>query len=242
MLAAVLASNEDAVVSHRTAAELHGVYDRSPAVFDVTSPGQSGREVHSVRWHRTRRLDPSEVTIRERVPTTTVSRTLVDLAGMLGERSLRDVVEAAAVRRVLDIVEINRILARGRRRGASILRELLLPWQGAGSPVLRSPLEAWLLRALVEAGLPRPECNVLLEVEGERFEIDLLWRRQRLAIETDGEEAHGTPVAFQRDRRRDQMLVAAGYRTARVTWRQMRTERGAVTRRIAGMLGESRTP
>jgi hypothetical protein len=101
---------------------------------------------------------------------------------------------------------------------------------------IRSKLEGWLLRAVIEAGLPQPECNALLEAGGELFEIDLLWRAQRLALETDGEEVHGTPVAFQRDRRRDQVLVAAGYRTARVTWLQMEREPTEVLARIARML------
>ncbi|HEY2333588.1 MAG TPA: DUF559 domain-containing protein [Solirubrobacterales bacterium] len=61
-------------------------------------------------------------------------------------------------------------------------------------------------------------------------------REQRLAIETDGEQTLGTRAAFQRDRWRDQILVAAGYRTARVTWKQVRGEPTAVVNRIARML------
>ena len=64
----------------------------------------------------------------------------------------------------------------------------------------------------------------------------MLWEEQRLAIETDGEETHGTPVAFHRDRWRDQVLIAAGYRTARVTWDQVRDEPNAVVNRISRML------
>ena len=64
----------------------------------------------------------------------------------------------------------------------------------------------------------------------------MLWERQKLAIETDGEETHGTPAAFQRDRLRDQLLLAAGYRTARITWLQVRDEPTAVVSRIARML------
>jgi len=84
--------------------------------------------------------------------------------------------------------------------------------------------------------LPRPGCNVRLQIDGHWLEVDLLWEEQRLAIETDGEETHGTRAAFQRDRWRDQLLVAAGYRTARVTWEQVRDEPSAVINRIARML------
>jgi very-short-patch-repair endonuclease len=103
-------------------------------------------------------------------------------------------------------------------------------------PVLRSRLEARLLPLLIEEGLPIPHSNAKLRIEGQRIEADLLWEEQRLIVETDGEETHGTPMAFQRDRKRDQILVAAGYRTARVTWDQVRDEPTAVVDRITRML------
>jgi very-short-patch-repair endonuclease len=51
-------------------------------------------------------------------------------------------------------------------------------------------------------------------------------------VETDGRETHETSPAFQDDRRRDQILVAAGYRVMRVTWHQIHGERDAVLGRI----------
>ena len=238
MLGAVLACGDGTVVSHRTAAELLGLYDRVPVVIDVIAAGQSGRRLQGIRWHRTRVLEPSETTVHDGIPCTTHSRTLVDLAGILGKKSLRRAVEAAAVLRQLDVHAVDRILARGPRRGAPQLREILKTWriEDEWLPRLRSGLEAWLLSAVVEAGLPRPQCNIVLRIDGQRFEVDLLWPEQRLAIETDGEETHGTRVAFNRDRRRDQVLIAAGYRPARVTWRQMKEEPAEVLDRIRRML------
>jgi very-short-patch-repair endonuclease len=75
-----------------------------------------------------------------------------------------------------------------------------------------------------------------MRIEGHRFEVDLLWEEKRLVIEMDGEETHGTRAAFQEDRRRDQVLAAAGYRVARITWRQLEDEPGAVLTRIRRML------
>lgn len=134
--------------------------------------------------------------------------------------------------------EIELILSRSRRRGAPRLRTVLAPWRATAEsrPRLRSRLEARLLPRLIEEGLPAPRTNVKLRVEGQLLEIDLLWEKQRLAIETDGVETHRTSAAFERDRWRDQLLVAAGYRTARVTWAQVRDEPKAVVNRIARML------
>ena len=44
------------------------------------------------------------------------------------------------------------------------------------------------------------------------------------------------PRAFERDRKRDQILVAAGYRVIRVTWRQLTEEPMAVMVRIGQAL------
>lgn len=221
------------------AAELLGLWDRQLPLVHVIPPNWSGRKIAGIRWHRVRLPPPDEFEFRDGIPCTTISRTIVDMAGWTGWSSMRSLVEQAAVLRLLDVEEIDRILAVGRRRGAPRLRTILAPWRGSGdkpTPKLRSRLEARLLPRLAEEGLPRPRCNVRLEIEGHWLEIDLLWEKQRLAIETDGEETHGTRVAFQRDRWRDQLLVATGYRTARVTWEQVRDEPTAVVSRIARML------
>jgi very-short-patch-repair endonuclease len=204
----------------------------------VIPPDWSGRKIQGIRWHRVRLPLPDEIETRNKIRCTTVSRTIVDLAGESGWVRLRGLVEQAAILPKLDIDEIDLVLARSRRRGAPRLRTILAAWRNTSEPRprLRSRLEAHLLPLLIEEGLPSPRTNVKLKLEGRQLEVDLLWEKQRLVIETDGEETHGTSVAFQRDRWRDQVLVAAGYRTARVTWEQVRDEPNAVVRRISRML------
>jgi very-short-patch-repair endonuclease len=238
MLAAVLACGEGAVLSHGSAAELIGLWDKRLTPIEVIPPNWSGRKIEGIRWHRVRMPTSSEIEERDGIPCTSAARTVVDMAGRSGWASLRRLVEQAAILRLLDLDEIDRVLAQGRRRGAPRLRAVLAPWRSGreSAPKLRSRLEARLLPCLVEEGLPRPRCNVRLKIDEHHLEVDLLWEAQRLAIETDGEETHGTRAAFQRDRWRDQLLTAAGYRTARVTWRQVVDEPQAVVDRIARML------
>jgi len=238
MLAAVRACEEGTILSHGSAAELLGLWDEQLPVMHVIPPDWSGRKIDGIRWHRVRLPLPDEVEVRDVITCTTVSRTIVDMAGESGWSQLRRLVEQAAIMRLLDVEEIDLVLSRGRRRGAPRLRTILAPWRETREkhPVVRSRLEARLLPRLIEEGLPAPRTNVKLRVDGHPFEIDLLWEEQRLAIETDGEETHGTRAAFQRDRKRDQILVAAGYRTSRVTWAQVRDEPIAVVNRIARML------
>jgi very-short-patch-repair endonuclease len=238
MLAGVLACEGGTVLSHGSAAELLGLWDKRLPVVHVIPPDWSGRKIDGICWHRVRLPDADELKVVEGIPCTTVPRTLVDMAGSTGWRSMRSLVEQAAILRQLDVEEIDRILSLGRRRGTPRLRRILVPWRETREerPLVRSRLEARLLPLLIEEGLPAPRSNVKLRVDGHRFEVDLLWDAQRLAIETDGEETHGTRAAFQRDRWRDQLLVAAGYRTSRITWAQVRDEPNAVVNRIARML------
>lgn len=238
MLAALLACGDGAVLSHGSAAELLGLWSKMAVPVDVIVPRRAGRKIQDVRWHRVPAPDSREIEVQAGIPCTTASRTVVDMAARVGQKSLRRLVEQAAVLRLLDVSEVDRILARGRRRGAPQLRAVLSAWrtEEKKTPVLRSLLEARLFPALVEARLPRPQCNVDLTIDGHRLEVDLLWEEQRLVIETDGEETHGTRTAFQHDRWRDQVLMTAGYRVARATWRQLEEEPTAVVARIKRML------
>jgi Protein of unknown function (DUF559) len=237
--AAVLACGEGAVVSHGTAAAFWGLRDQWPALIDVTDGRQAGRKLDGIRCRRCRYPTPEEILVRKEIPFTSPARTMVDSAGMLGISALRRMVERAAVRRLLDLAALDRAMAGARRRrGIPALRAILEDWRTDDGlvPDLRSEFEALVLPRLLATGLPRPVCNKTLEVDGERLMVDFLWQRQRVVVETDGEGTHGTPVAFQRDRRRDQILVAAGYRVTRATWDQMRDEPDAVVQRIARTL------
>jgi len=238
--AAVLACGEGAVVSHGTAAAFHGLWDKFPALIDVTVPVEAGRKIDGIRCRRCRYPEPEEVEVSYGVVVTTVARTLVDLAGMVGMKTLRKTVGRAAMLRKLDLQAVDLAIHNAkRRRGLKALELALIPYRTKDGkvPDVRSDFETLVLPELVDMGLTRPGCNVGLHVEGERFLVDFLWEQARVIVETDGRETHETPTAFQSDRRRDQFLAAAGYRVLRVTWNQIHGEREAVLRRISQALG-----
>jgi hypothetical protein len=237
--AAALACGEGAVISHGTAAAFYDLRDHWPVLIDVTGGRQAGRKLDGIRCRRCRYPAPEEIVLHEGIPFTSPARVLVDSAGMLGISSLRRMVERAAVRRVLDLEGADRAIEQAqRRRGIGALRMILEDWrtEDGSVPDVRSEFEALVLPRLIAMGLPRPVCNKTLVVDGERLMVDFLWERQRVVVETDGEGTHATPVAFQRDRRRDQILAAAGYRVPRATWAQIRDELEAVVQRIARTL------
>ena len=71
------------------------------------------------------------------------------------------------------------------------------------------------------------------------LEVDVLWPAQRLIVEVDGYEFHGPRPAFERDRRRDGRLLAAGYRVLRVTWLELVERPERVLATIVAALGNS---
>lgn len=237
--AALLACGEGAVVSHATAAAFWGLYDEWPRLIDVTVPVEAGRKIDGIRCRRCRYPLEEEVTIRHGVRCTTVARTLVDLAGIWGTSSLRRAIGRAAFLKQLDVDALDLAIHNAkRRRGMRILSAIAGDWrtQDGSLPDIRSDFEALALPQLVGMGLPRPETNVRMVLEGEVLEVDFLWAAQRLVVETDGGGTHETPIAFQRDRHRDQLLVAAGYRVMRVTWKQMHSDPEGVVTRISRAL------
>jgi Protein of unknown function (DUF559)/Transcriptional regulator, AbiEi antitoxin/AbiEi antitoxin C-terminal domain len=236
--AALLACGEGAVLSHGTAAALWGIWDKWPSLVDVTVPVQRGRKIDGIRCRRCRYPAEEEVTVRSGLASTTPARVLVDLAGILSFVALRRAVEQAAVLKLLDVVAVDLAIENGKhRRGVRRLRAILVDWRAPGPvPDLRSALEAMLLPRLVAAGLPRPECNASIWLDGEQLLVDFFWPEQRLVVETDGGAVHGTPAAFQRDRRRDQLLLANGLRVLRITWVQLRDEPAEVIGRIVRAL------
>ena len=232
-MAAVLACGETAALSRRSAAALWRVLPRGreedPVDVVVTRgragcrPGIRVRHVHSMR--------SDEVIVHDGIPITTPARTLYDLAGAVRHRELeRALAEAFA----LDLVRRPQLLAlleqHARRPGASRLRGLL---EGESRAALtRSEAEERFLALTRKAGLRDPDANAT--VAG--FEVDFVWRSERLVVEIDGRAFHSSDQRFENDRRRDAILVASGLRVMRVTWRQIVNEPEALLVRLAQAL------
>jgi very-short-patch-repair endonuclease len=81
--------------------------------------------------------------------------------------------------------------------------------------------------------LPPPEVNARLGP----YEVDFLWREQRVVVETDSWRHHGHRSAFESDRAKDARLQALGYRVLRFTWRQISEDPDFVARALRAVLG-----
>jgi very-short-patch-repair endonuclease len=94
--------------------------------------------------------------------------------------------------------------------------------------ITKKELEGRFATVLARTNLPRPHRNADLAVAGRFFEVDCLWRAQRLIVELDGGFVHRTWRASERDRERDRLLQVDGWRVVRITWRQLRDDAPAV--------------
>lgn len=227
--AAVLACGDGAVLSHRSAAVLHGLGVRGAARIDVTAPGSRGRDRDGIRVHSAATLAPQDVTRVDDIAVTTLARTLLDIAGDATRRELERAVDRVEQQRLFDSELVDEVLARAqRRRGAAALRAVL-GHHRAGSTLTRSALEEGFLQICRDARLPPDAVNAWIAYpEGGGAEADFLWRAPRLIVEVDGRDVHTTRRAFESDRRRDQRLATLGYRVVRFTWRQVSDERRQV--------------
>jgi very-short-patch-repair endonuclease len=214
-LAAVLAAGPGAVLSHRDAAGLHDLRPANHGRIDISTTGRA-RSSAGITVHRTRTLDARDVTTVRGLPTTTVARTLVDLAGIVPRAHLARAIKEAELRDTFDLTAVEAAMARTRGRrgpGHRALREEIRERRALSATHTHSPLEDAFLRLLRGADLPIPATNA--NVEG--LQVDAAWRAHRLVVELDGWQSHHTRHAFQHDRERDAILTAAGWRTVRFT-------------------------
>lgn len=233
-MAAVLAAGADAVLSHRSAAALWGIRETAASRIDVTLPRWSRRRA-GIAAHQAA-LGPDEITVRCGIPVTSAPRTLLDLASLLAPRQLERAAEQAEALALTDPLSLGDLVARHHGRpGVRALRRILDSWH-VGATLTRSELEERFVSFLDARGFARPEVNAWIETAAGWFEVDFLWRRERVIVELDGYMHHGTRAAFERDRARDRALQAAGWRVIRVTWRQLHDAPNEVAKELRAIL------
>lgn len=196
-MAAVLACGEGAVLSHRSAAALWGLLRPMAGPVDVSVPTRSGRRRRDgINLHRCSSL------LGQTGGGTSLSRK----GALVAERKGIPVTSPA---RTLD--DLRGVVAPYLVRRATRQAEFAKLIDPPGSDRTRSDLERDFLRVCRRGGIPAPEVNVKVG----RLTVDFLWRRERIAVETDGYAYHRGQIAFQDDRARDLELRRHGLEVRR---------------------------
>lgn len=225
-MAAVMSCGPDAVLSDGSAAALHGILDPPVGPVDVAVPLDAVRVRPGLRVHR-RSIAPAERSLVERIPVTTIERTLLDLALAIVPRRLEVAINAADKRDLIDPEALRAALeGYAGRRGVRTLRHVL---DRRTFTLTDSQLEREFLPLARAAGLGQPLTGARLN----GFKVDFFWPDLGLVVETDGLRYHRTPAAQARDRLRDQAHVAAGLTALRFTHAQVHHEPGYVRGMLA---------
>ncbi|MGK2955014.1 MAG: endonuclease domain-containing protein [Solirubrobacterales bacterium] len=229
-MASVLAGGAGAYLARRSAAALWGFHkwtypielvrseSRAPSSGILGAPGLATRG--RFRVIRSRNLGREFVQVHRGIPVTTVARTLLDMAAVLDEKTLRAAFNEADRKGLLRKDDLVHCVGASRgRRGAGRFRRLIES-RHPETAITRSELEVMFLELCRNGGLPLPEINQT--VYG--YEVDCLWRDARLIVELDGFEFHQGRMAFLNDANRTKDLRGAGYGVHRFTYDMVKYE------------------
>jgi very-short-patch-repair endonuclease len=225
--AAVLACGKGTFASHRAALGLREMAPHPDGPVDVTVVGRRVRRC-AIRVHPVAAVHRHDVSEVRGIWVSSPARALLEVAAELSADELAEVVERAQVKRIVTKRQLEAVLDRAAGRpGAPALRALV------DEPAFTRSKAERLVVALVRAArLPEPAFNAM----AEGFEVDVLWRRERVVLEFDSYEFHATRAAFERDRRRTAALTRAGYVVLRATWTELTRESHALVARTAEAL------
>lgn len=232
-MAAVLSCGARSCVSHASAAYLRKLppYPARPECVHITVVGRDPGKRRGVTVHQVTSLMRDEVELQGRMPVTTPTRTIFDLAPSLTLPELEHLLAQAYAAGATSRPKLLRLLGRyPSRPGTPALRHVL---DAETRPArTRSGPERRLLALIRKARLPQPQVNARFHA----WEVDFLWPDTNLVVEVDALSTHTSPRDFERDRRKDSELVSRGYIVMRVTRRQLEEEPEIVVARLAAAL------
>src|SRR4051794_22022616 len=226
-MAAVLAAGEGAVLAGRAAGHLMKLLKGSAPPAAVIAPTERRVEGRSVR--RERNIAPGDTMVWNGIPTTTIARTLVDLAAELNEHALGRACHEATVLYRTQPEDVEAVLARRpNAKGATVLRRILR----GDTRVTLSKLERRFLEVLEENGLELPDTNTRV---GGRY-VDCRWPQRRLTVELDGYRYHSSRHAWEQDRKRERQARARGDDFRRYTYADVYEEPAAMMAELRSIL------
>ncbi|HZA12326.1 hypothetical protein [Mycobacterium sp.] len=181
------------------------------------------------------RLAPDEIEVIAGMPVTTPQRTAIDLASWYPLDTAVAAIDSLARATELKVADVELLAQRypGRRgiRRARTALELM-------DPGAESPWETWLRMLLLQAGLPRPQTQILVcDDRGVPIaRLDMGWEEIRVAAEYDGDHHRTARLQFSNDIHRLEMLSSLGWIVIRVTAKDrpadiLRRVRAAIARR-----------
>jgi very-short-patch-repair endonuclease len=209
---AVLATG--AVLSHSSAAAVHGIRAQPTTKVHVTVPDLSRVRVpRNVRVHRVPLL-PHDIEERAGLTVTTLRRTVFDCLRSDALKDGRTLLDRALQRQWLAVSDIDRELTMALGRWGNAKLRQLRDECSMGD----AESERRLHRLLRSAGIRGWASNAAVDVGFATLHFDVVFRGIKLIVEVDGWATHSDVERFRTDRTRQNAAVLAGWTVLRFTW------------------------
>jgi predicted transcriptional regulator of viral defense system len=216
--AAVLRAGEGAVLSHQTAAELHGLIDSPAETISVTIPSTRRIATPGIVVRTSGRVSEARQPNRE-PPRTTIEETVLDLTEVARtfDEACNWITRACGRRLTTEKRLQTAMAARKQMRWRAELGEVL----AAAGDGIHSVLEYRYLRDVERAhGLPASRHQVRVVIEGKAVYRDAYYQDYQVAVELDGQLAHPDEERW-RDSHRDVLAGVQDVLTYRYGWRDV---------------------
>jgi predicted transcriptional regulator of viral defense system len=226
VLAPVLSAGPPALASHYAAAALHGIPGIGRGTPELSIPRGTEHRRRDVRVHTSSDLDRCSRVLIDGVPTTDISRTILDIARRSSDDHVLRAMEWARRSDRASWSMLISTLAHHARRGRPGIQRMrrVISEHAHREEITDSDFELLTLALMREAGLPEPELHLRV-FDGDRFvaEVDLGYPLLKIAIELDG-SIHLDEAVRERDLPRQNDLILLGWTVLRFTWKRF-TER-----------------
>jgi very-short-patch-repair endonuclease len=213
LIAALMAAGDGAVLSHGTAAWRWQIIPAPPTKIELAVPRHRtpppGLTLHESRFR------PGDLFLDARFPSTSVPRTLLDLATRYDQRALLKALAEAEFHHDTRPADIQATLRRGHPGSATLRKALEAHTPSHGQA--KSQLERRFRALLIKNRIALPLRNEPLGP----WTIDCLWPTHRVAVELDGRQ-HDRPHQADSDDDRDLWLRRHGYIARRYGERQIK--------------------
>jgi very-short-patch-repair endonuclease len=233
LIAALLAAGDGAVLSHGTAAWRWQLVPAPPMKIEVAVPRPRVAPA-GLMLYAGGRLRPDDLTLNARFPSTSVPRTLLDLATRYDRPALLRALAEAEFHHNTRPTDILQTLRRG-HPGSTNLRAALnhhTPGHGETKSQLERRFRSLLIRHRIDLPLRNEPLGP--------WTIDCLWPDRRVAVELDGRQ-HERPNQADSDDDRDLWLRRNRYVARRYGARQIKSRQDDVIADLEAAFAEAIT-
>jgi hypothetical protein len=204
LLGIVLSIGDGAVASHASGAQLWDYVRLPEDRCEVTVLRDRFPTMAGVTIHRSKHLDPADVTERRGIPCTTFERTLCDCTTVLSKQQLGTVLDEGLRRGVASLRQLKDCAERlesGPGRHMSVVRALLAE-RGIDFNPGGSGSELRVLKVLRKAGMPLPVQQHPVRFGRRTYYLDYSYPAYEIFMEYYGLVVHSgaSAVAYDNDR------------------------------------------